>query len=65
MLQLFGTWRIDGSLAVARAIGDFEFSRYVSYHPTVMTKQLTHRDRWIIIGSDGLWDVMTNEEVAM
>lgn len=50
VLQLFGTWRIEGSLAVARAIGDYEFSRYVSYHPTVMTKQLNHKDKWIIIG---------------
>ncbi|GIL54663.1 hypothetical protein Vafri_10393 [Volvox africanus] len=65
VIQLFGTWRIDGSLAVARAIGDCEFSRYVSCRPTVNCRQLMRRDRWLIIASDGLWDVMTNEEVAM
>ncbi|GLC60565.1 hypothetical protein PLESTB_001627400 [Pleodorina starrii] len=65
VIQLFGTWRIDGSLAVARAIGDSEFSRYVSSRPTVHCRQLMRRDRWLIIASDGLWDVMTNEEVAM
>eukprot|EP00198_Chlamydomonas_reinhardtii_P012957 XP_001702294.1 predicted protein [Chlamydomonas reinhardtii] len=65
VIQLFGTWRIDGSLAVARAIGDADFSRYVSYHPTVSCRQLARRDRWLVIASDGLWDVMSNEEVAM
>ncbi|KAG2424436.1 hypothetical protein HXX76_014489 [Chlamydomonas incerta] len=65
VIQLFGTWRIDGSLAVARAIGDSDFSRYVSYHPTVSCRQLARRDRWLIIASDGLWDVMSNEEVAL
>ncbi|KAG2431014.1 hypothetical protein HYH02_013543 [Chlamydomonas schloesseri] len=65
VIQLFGTWRIDGSLAVARAIGDSDFQRYVSYHPTVSCRQLARRDRWLIIASDGLWDVMSNEEVAL
>ncbi|GFR49698.1 hypothetical protein Agub_g11848 [Astrephomene gubernaculifera] len=65
VIQLFGTWRIDGSLAVARAIGDSDFARYVSCRPTVQCRQLQRRDRWLIIASDGLWDVMTNEEVAM
>ncbi|KXZ51635.1 hypothetical protein GPECTOR_12g599 [Gonium pectorale] len=64
VIQLFGTWRIDGSLAVARAIGDCDFARYVTSKPTVQVRQLMRRDRWIIIASDGLWDVMTNEEVA-
>lgn len=65
VIQLFGTWRIDGSLAVARAIGDADFARYVSYRPTVSCRQMQRRDRWLIIGSDGLYDVMTNEEIAM
>ncbi|GIL80129.1 hypothetical protein Vretimale_12945 [Volvox reticuliferus] len=65
VIQLFGTWRIDGSLAVARAIGDCEFSRYVTCRPTVHCRQLMRKDRWLVIASDGLWDVMTNEEVAM
>ncbi|KAG2497468.1 hypothetical protein HYH03_004623 [Edaphochlamys debaryana] len=64
VIQLFGTWRIDGSLAVARAIGDADFARYVSTRPTVSCRQLLRRDRWLIIASDGLWDVMTNEDVA-
>lgn len=64
VIQLFGTWRIDGSLAVARAIGDADFSRYVSCHPSVSCRQLSRRDRWLVIASDGLYDVMTNEEVA-
>ncbi|EFJ40700.1 hypothetical protein VOLCADRAFT_108028 [Volvox carteri f. nagariensis] len=55
VIQLFGTWRIDGSLAVARAIGDSEFSRYVSCRPTVNCRQLMRRDRWLVIASDGLW----------
>ncbi|KPA82317.1 protein phosphatase 2C-like protein [Leptomonas pyrrhocoris] len=61
------------SLAVTRAIGDagFKLARYtdgkasgvIAVPDTTVTK-LTDDDEFLVIGCDGLWDVMTYEEVV-
>ncbi|KAJ1278608.1 hypothetical protein BS78_04G091700 [Paspalum vaginatum] len=52
-------------LAMARSLGDFRLKR----HGVVSEPQVTHRrvapgDLFIILATDGVWDVLSNEEVV-
>ncbi|KAK4749789.1 hypothetical protein SAY87_027238 [Trapa incisa] len=52
-------------LAMARAFGDFCLKEYgVISMPEFSHRSLTDRDQFIVIASDGVWDVLTNEEVV-
>eukprot|EP00250_Pteridium_aquilinum_P022060 c25295_g5_i1 orf=501-1724(-) len=52
-------------LAMARALGDFCLKEYgLSAIPHVSYKRLTEHDEFIVLATDGVWDVLTNEEVA-
>lgn len=56
---------MQGCLAVSRAIGDVNYKPYVSAEPEIVVKKIEKdKDMFIVLASDGLWDVMTNEEVA-
>ena len=37
---------------------------FISAEPEVTVTERTHKDEFIILASDGLWDVMTNEEAC-
>lgn len=37
---------------------------YISATPEIKTHQLTSKDRFLIIGSDGVWDFLDNQEVS-
>jgi integrin-linked kinase-associated serine/threonine phosphatase 2C len=56
----------DGpGLAVARSLGDLlGHSVGVTSEPEVSYKELDHDDRFIVIGSDGIWDVMNSAEIV-
>lgn len=58
------TGRVQGRLMVSRAIGDRPVKRYVSSTPEVTTTVLSEQDDFIILASDGLWDVVSSEEAA-
>ncbi|CAM8895872.1 unnamed protein product [Rhodiola kirilowii] len=52
-------------LAMARAFGDFCLKNYgVISVPEFSRRDLTERDQFVIIASDGVWDVLSNEEVV-
>ncbi|XP_042382729.1 probable protein phosphatase 2C 12 [Zingiber officinale] len=52
-------------LAMARAFGDFHLKKYgVISVPEVSRYNLTHRDLFVVLATDGVWDVLTNEEVV-
>ncbi|KAJ6691825.1 PROTEIN PHOSPHATASE 2C 37 [Salix purpurea] len=53
--------RILGVLAMSRAIGDNYLKPYVSCEPEVTTMDRTVEDDCLILASDGLWDVVSNE----
>ncbi len=60
-----GAYRINGNLAVSRAFGDRLETPFVSDQPEVTQFERDHEtDRFIIIASDGLWDVMTSQEAV-
>lgn len=51
-------------LAMSRSIGDLVASSVgVSPEPEILERTLTPDDKMLILGSDGLWDYMSNEEV--
>ncbi|AEE86151.1 putative protein [Arabidopsis thaliana] len=52
-------------LAMSRAFGDFLLKSYgVIATPQVSTHQITSSDQFLLLASDGVWDVLSNEEVA-
>lgn len=64
--------RINGSLAVSRALGDFEYKmepklspteQLVSPEPDVSCLERENNDEFLLLACDGVWDVMSNEEV--
>lgn len=65
--------RVNGSLAVSRALGDFEYKsvegkgpceQLVSPEPDVVVEDRTGDDEFLVLACDGIWDVMTNEELC-
>lgn len=52
-------------LAMARAFGDLQLKNYgVIAIPQVSYRQLTNRDQFIVLATDGVWDVLSNEQVV-
>ncbi|KAL9999923.1 putative protein-serine/threonine phosphatase [Helianthus debilis subsp. tardiflorus] len=60
----WGLLRVDGVLAMTRAIGDGSMKPYVSAVPEVTFTTRTDEDECLIMASDGLWDVMSTELVG-
>jgi len=59
--------RVNGHLAVSRAFGDLrmkETQRFISSEPEITVMPLADEDRFVILASDGLWDVLTNQEAV-
>jgi serine/threonine protein phosphatase PrpC len=63
-MQCAGTARVNGVLAVSRAIGDKDLKPWVSAEPEIHTRQLTDGDQFIILASDGLWDVFSSQDAV-
>ncbi|XP_066306714.1 probable protein phosphatase 2C 8 [Miscanthus floridulus] len=57
-------YRVLGVLSTSRSIGDYYMKPFISAEPEVTVTERTHKDEFIILASDGLWDVMTNEEAC-
>uniref|UniRef100_A0A671PXD6 Protein phosphatase 1B n=2 Tax=Sinocyclocheilus TaxID=75365 RepID=A0A671PXD6_9TELE len=66
--------RVNGSLAVSRALGDFDYKcvygkgpteQLVSPEPEVYAIERSEvEDEFIVLACDGIWDVMANEELC-
>ncbi|XP_069696176.1 probable protein phosphatase 2C T23F11.1 isoform X3 [Periplaneta americana] len=76
-IQAAGGWvefnRVNGNLALSRALGDFVFKKnekkkaeeqIVTAYPDVEVREVTSDWEFLVIACDGIWDVMTNEEVV-
>ena len=56
--------RVYGQLMLSRAFGDWEIKKYgVSNEPHVSKTELTKDDLFIIMASDGVWDVLGESEI--
>ncbi|KAK6933129.1 PPM-type phosphatase-like domain [Dillenia turbinata] len=53
--------RVLGVLAMSRAIGDNYLKPYVISEPEVTVTERTEEDECLILASDGLWDVVSND----
>jgi len=65
--------RVDGVLAVARALGDFAFKQKpilkpegqaVTCIPDFIELDRTPEDQYIVIACDGIWDCKSNDETV-
>ncbi|KAJ3676874.1 hypothetical protein LUZ60_002598 [Juncus effusus] len=59
-----GTWRVGGVLAVSRAFGDKLLKQYVVVDPEIREEEINNSLEFLILASDGLWDVVSNEEAV-
>ncbi|RWS12704.1 mucin-17-like isoform X1 [Dinothrombium tinctorium] len=64
IVSCIDTWRVNGTLAVSRAIGDPEHKPYVSSEPDIEEVTLDGSEDFIIMACDGLWDQITPEEAT-
>lgn len=62
---------MEGQLALSRSIGDFDYDTVLSRVPHVAVRSLRLKEnpeaahyRYLILASDGLWDVMSNAEAV-
>ncbi|KAI5074319.1 hypothetical protein GOP47_0010280 [Adiantum capillus-veneris] len=52
-------------LAMARALGDYCLKNHgVISEPEVTYRRLTNKDEFVVLATDGIWDVLTNEQVV-
>jgi serine/threonine protein phosphatase PrpC len=58
----FDDWRI-GDLSVSRAFGDLDNKPYISEQPDIYRHILTKEDKFMVLGCDGLWDVLHENEI--
>ena len=65
--------RVNGSLAVSRALGDYDYknspqlpatAQLVSPKPEVDIIERSEDDQYLLLACDGVWDVMSNEEIV-
>lgn len=65
--------RVNGSLAVSRSLGDFDFKevdwrsqteQLVSPEPEVYELERSPQDEFLIVACDGVWDAIGNEELC-
>ncbi|KAE8694844.1 putative protein phosphatase 2C 30 [Hibiscus syriacus] len=59
-----GVWRIQGSLAVSRAIGDKHLKQWVIAEPETTRIKINPECEFLILASDGLWNKVTNQEAV-
>lgn len=66
--------RVNGSLAVSRALGDFEYKQVegkgpceqlVSPEPEITVQERdAEKDEFLVLACDGIWDVLNNTELC-
>ena len=65
--------RINGSLAVSRALGDFSYKtaewctareQMVSPEPEVTVVERSPMDEFLVLACDGVWDAISNDELC-
>ncbi|MBA0761982.1 hypothetical protein Gotri_024544, partial [Gossypium trilobum] len=59
-----GVWRIQGSLAVSRGIGDRHLKQWVIAEPETKIVSIKPDCEFLILASDGLWDKVSNQEAV-
>jgi serine/threonine protein phosphatase PrpC len=56
-------WRVK-NLSLSRAFGDIDCTPYVTHLPQIYKYKLSQGDKFIVQACDGLWDVLSNQDVV-
>jgi protein phosphatase 2C family protein 2/3 len=65
--------RVNGNLALSRALGDFDFKKnysltpeqqIITADPDVTVHEITGEDEFLVIACDGIWDCLTSQQVV-
>lgn len=65
--------RVNGNLALSRAIGDFEFKKSVNLPaeeqivtalPDIIEHEISKDDEFVVLACDGIWDCLTSQQVV-
>lgn len=57
--------RVGGQLAITRALGDHQLKTSgVSSEPYTVRIPLTPNEQFMVVASDGLWDVLADDDLA-
>ncbi|KAK9665242.1 hypothetical protein RND81_14G099800 [Saponaria officinalis] len=59
-----GTWRVGGVLAMSRAFGNRMLKQFVVAEPEIQELEVNMELELIVLASDGLWDVVPNEDAV-
>ncbi|WOL20483.1 putative protein phosphatase 2C 52 [Canna indica] len=59
-----GTWRVGGVLAMSRAFGNRLLKQFVVAEPEIQEQMVDEEMEFLVLASDGLWDVVTNEDAV-
>ncbi|XP_020268395.1 probable protein phosphatase 2C 2 [Asparagus officinalis] len=59
-----GLWRLQGTLAVSRGIGDSHLKQWVIPDPETRILPIRPEFEFLILASDGLWDKVSNKEAV-
>ena len=71
--EMNGHHRVNGNLNLSRAIGDLKYkqngalpasAQIITAEPDVIVQPLVPEDEFMVLACDGVWDVMSNEEVC-
>lgn len=56
--------RVQGRLMISRALGDRPVKKYIASTPEITTRDIVADDDFIILASDGLWDVVSSHDAV-
>ncbi|KAG8214601.1 PP2C-domain-containing protein [Butyriboletus roseoflavus] len=65
--------RVNGNLALSRALGDFEFKKnyslipqkqVITSDPDITVHEITGEDEFLVLACDGIWDCLTSQQVV-
>lgn len=65
--------RVNGNLALSRALGDFEFKKnyslspeaqIITANPDITCHEITEEDEFMVIACDGIWDCLSSQQVV-
>lgn len=65
--------RVNGNLALSRAIGDFDFKKstdlppeeqIVTAFPDIIEHDITENDEFVVLACDGIWDCLSSQQVV-
>lgn len=65
--------RVNGNLALARALGDFEYKKnadlspeqqIITCDPDITEHEITDEDEFLVLACDGIWDCLSSQQVV-